>query len=99
MAVKKKAAKKPTKKTVKKKVAPKPKPKPIEHELIPKHELMAEHDVEALLKQYGIQKVHLPKILHGDPALIGLEVNRGDVVRITRKSPTAIISYYYRVVL
>ena len=72
---------------------------PIEHELIPKHELMSEEQVEALLKQYGIQKYHLPKILSTDPALIGMEVNRGDVVKITRKSPTAITSPYYRVVI
>jgi len=73
--------------------------KPIEHEIIPKHELMKEKEIEALLKEYGIQKTHLPKILRTDPALIGIEVERGDVVKILRKSPTAIRSYYYRIVI
>ena len=73
--------------------------KPIEHEIIPKHELMKEEEVEALLKEYGIQKMHLPRILKTDPALIGMEVQRGDVVKILRKSPTAIRSYYYRIII
>jgi len=73
--------------------------KPIEHEIIPKHELMKEEEIEALLKEYGIQKVHLPKIFKTDPALIGIEVQKGDVLKILRKSPTAIRSYYYRIVI
>lgn len=93
------AEKKTAKKPVKTKEAPKPKPKAIDHELVPKRELMKEDQVDALLKVYGIQKVHLPKILKSDPALYGMEIERGDVIKITRKSPTVIKSPYYRVVI
>ena len=87
------AAKKETKKQEKQKEKPK------EHELVPKHEIMKEKDVEDLLKKYGIRKAQLPKILKKDPALRSLEIERGEVIRIIRDSPTAIKSEYYRVVI
>ncbi|MFH1450725.1 MAG: DNA-directed RNA polymerase subunit H, partial [archaeon] len=74
----------------KEKETPKPKAKQIEHELVPKHELIKEEEIEKLLKEYGIQKTHLPKIQKTDPALAGIDAGRGDVVKIIRKSPTAI---------
>jgi DNA-directed RNA polymerase subunit H len=48
--------------------------------------------------RYGIERSKLPKIRKIDPALPnGAKV--GDVIRITRKSKTAGISLYYRVVI
>jgi len=66
---------------------------------VPKHELMKEEGIEVLLKEYGIQRFHLPKISKNDPAIASLEAVRGDVIKITRNSPTAIISPYYRVII
>ncbi|MDP7282423.1 MAG: DNA-directed RNA polymerase subunit H [Candidatus Undinarchaeales archaeon] len=73
--------------------------KKLVHDLVPKHELMKEDEVEKILKVYGIAKQQLPRILSKDPALEGLDANRGDVVRIERKSPTAILTNYYRIVI
>jgi len=67
--------------------------------LIPKHEVISKEEVDELLQKYKISKENLPKIYITDPGLEGLEVKAGDVIKITRKSPTAGTAYYYRVVI
>jgi len=48
--------------------------------------------------KYGVDRSKLPKILKSDSALPqGAKI--GDVIRITRKSATAGVSIYYRVVI
>jgi len=69
------------------------------HELVPKHEVMAKKEKEALLKKLGINDRDLPKITSDDPALIGMDVKKGDVIKITRESQTAGHVFYYRVVV
>lgn len=69
------------------------------HELVPKHEVMAKKEKEALLKKLRIKDRDLPKITSDDPALIGMEVKPGDVIKITRESQTAGHVFYYRVVV
>lgn len=69
------------------------------HVLIPKHELMSEEEVEELLKKYNVTKDKLPKIYESDPAIAELNAKPGDVIKITRKSPTAGIAFYYRLVI
>ena len=71
----------------------------FEHELVPKHRIMSEKEVEELLKKYGITKKELPKILITDPAVKALNAKVGDVIEITRKSPVAGTTKYYRVVI
>ncbi len=71
----------------------------IEHEFIPKHELMAEEEVARLLEEYPIRKDQLPKIARSDPAIKHLSAKRGDVIRIIRTSPTAGRAVYYRIVV
>ena len=71
----------------------------IEHEFIPKHELITEEAAQSLLKDYSIKKAQLPKIEKSDPAIRHLEAKRGDVVRIIRASPTAGRAVYYRVII
>lgn len=60
---------------------------------------MSEEEVKELLQKYEISKENLPKIFSDDPGLADLKVKDGDVIRITRKSPTAKTAYYYRVVV
>ncbi len=71
----------------------------LNHELVPKHEVLSEDEVKELLKSLKITKEQLPKILSKDPVIKILGAKPGDVVKITRKSPTAGESVYYRVVV
>jgi len=71
----------------------------LEHEWVPKHRIMKPQEVEELLKKYGIKKWQLPKMLVTDPVAMLLGAKPGDVIEITRKSPTAGEAKYYRVVV
>ncbi len=70
-----------------------------DHVLVPKHEIMAKTDAEEVLKTYNCRTTDLPLIFVNDPAIIGLGVKPGDMIKITRKSATAGESFYYRYVV
>ncbi len=74
------------------------KPKPLDHVLVPKHELLSKKDLEKLLEKYNITLLQLPKISKGDPAIAHFSAKSGEVIKITRQSPTAGKSTFYRVV-
>ena len=61
----------------------------FKHELVPKHEKLPLETAEALLKEHHIKPYHLPRIKASDPAIIAIGANEGDIIKITRKSPTA----------
>lgn len=69
------------------------------HILVPKHQKIQAKEAEELLIKYNIAPKQLPKILKKDPALEGLDIEKGDIIKITRKSPTAIKVNIYRVVV
>jgi DNA-directed RNA polymerase subunit H (RpoH/RPB5) len=69
------------------------------HELVPKHVILNEQEKEEVLKRYGIILRQLPRISVSDPIIKLLNGKTGDVVKITRKSPTAGETVYYRVVI
>lgn len=71
----------------------------LEHEFVPKHEAMAPEDAENILRTYKVSRDELPKIKIDDPAIKSLEASVGDIIKITRNSPTAGKSFYYRVVI
>ena len=70
-----------------------------EHILVPKHEIMDKKDAEEVLKTYICRTTDLPLIFVNDPAIVGLGVKPGDMIKITRKSATAGESFYYRYVV
>ncbi len=70
-----------------------------QHSLVPKHEKLSEEKVKEILAKYNITKRNLPKIKADDPAIKKLEAKEGDVIKITRDSPTAGKSVFYRAVL
>ena len=70
-----------------------------DHVLVPKHEIMTKKDAEEVLKRYNCRTTDLPLIFANDPAIIGLGVKPGDMIKITRKSATAGESFYYRYVV
>ncbi|MDK2834642.1 MAG: DNA-directed polymerase subunit [Methanolobus sp.] len=71
----------------------------LNHELIPKHEIMSEEELKLVLKSYNIEKEQLPKIKVEDPVIKEIGAQVGEVVRITRNSQTAGEAFYYRLVI
>jgi DNA-directed RNA polymerase subunit H len=70
-----------------------------EHIYQPKHEIMPRKEAEEVLKRYNTKPSQLPYILIEDKGLEGLDVRPGDIIKITRRSPTAGESVYYRYVV
>ena len=61
------------------------------HVLVPKHEVLTDKmDIDNLLKNYNLKNLHqLPIILKTDPVARYYGMKSGQVVRITRMSPSA----------
>lgn len=66
------------------------------HVLVPKHTKVSQKEQKELFEKLNITVKQLPKIMITDPVLDGLNVVVGDVVKITRPSPTAGTAVYYR---
>jgi DNA-directed RNA polymerase subunit H len=69
----------------------------FDHQLVPKHELLSKKEAEELMREFHIRPYQLPYIVTSDPAVEALEAKMGDILRITRKSPTAgeVVVYRY----
>ena len=70
-----------------------------DHVYVPKHEIMTKKEAEDVLKKFNCKPTELPLIFVSDPAILGLGVKPGDMIKITRKSATAGESLYYRYVV
>ena len=70
-----------------------------DHVYVPKHEIINKKEAEDVLKQFNCKPTELPLIFVTDPAIMGLGVKPGDMIKITRKSATAGKSNYYRYVV
>jgi DNA-directed RNA polymerase subunit H len=70
-----------------------------EHELVPKHEILSEQEKKALFARFNITEEKLPRIFVTDPVIKAIGAKIGDVIKITRTSPTAGRSVYYRIVV
>ena len=71
----------------------------LNHQNVPLHEVLAEGEVKALLTKFGIVREQLPKIRSTDPAAKVINSQPGNVIRITRRSPTAGVAVAYRLVI
>ena len=69
------------------------------HVLVPKHEKCSETEKKALLKKYNVEIKDLPKISINDAAIVDMNLQPGDVVKVTRDSATAGTTIFYRVVI
>lgn len=67
--------------------------------LVPKHEVLSAEEAECVLQIYNVTREEMPKIKIHDPGIKGLNAKIGDIIKITRKSPTAGEAIYYRVVI
>ena len=76
----------------------KPKFKVDKHILTPKHSKLGEKEKAQLLEKYHVTSKELPKIMKTDSGIKELDPKLGDIIKITRKSPTAGESFFYRVV-
>ncbi len=70
-----------------------------DHIYVPKHEIMTKEEAEQVLEKYHTKPTEMPLINVSDPAIRGLGVKPGDMIKITRKSSTADVSIYYRYVV
>ncbi|MGQ4833116.1 MAG: DNA-directed RNA polymerase subunit H [Candidatus Asgardarchaeia archaeon] len=71
----------------------------LNHIYVPLHEIMSEEEVKELIDKLGIKPYQLPWIKANDPIVKAIGARPGDVVRITRESPLAGKTYYYRYVV
>jgi DNA-directed RNA polymerase subunit H len=71
----------------------------LEHELVPKHEILSEEEKQEVLKRLGVKPEELPLLLVTDPVARAIGAKPGDVVRIIRESPTAGKAIAYRLVV
>jgi len=69
------------------------------HEMVPTHAIIPREEIPLLLEKYNIKLQQLPKLLDTDPLVLEAEATPGDVLKITRMSPTAGESTYYRLVI
>jgi DNA-directed RNA polymerase subunit H len=67
--------------------------------MVPRHQIMGEEEVAALLARYNITNDQLPKMYHDDPAAKTVEAKPGDVIRVTRTSQTAGRAESFRLVI
>ncbi|MGI0081703.1 MAG: DNA-directed RNA polymerase subunit H [Nitrosopumilaceae archaeon] len=70
-----------------------------DHVYVPKHEIMTKKEAEEVLEKFHTKPTEMPLIYETDPAIKGLGVKPGDMIKITRKSATAGESIYYRYVV
>jgi DNA-directed RNA polymerase subunit H (RpoH/RPB5) len=70
------------------------------HVLVPKHTKVSEKERKELFEKFNINESNLPRIKKSDPAILNLDVNEGDIVKVMRKSETAgEVPFYRRVTL
>ena len=69
------------------------------HVYQPRHEILPREQAQQILKKYNAKPGQLPYIMISDKGLQDLDVRPGDVIMITRRSPTAGESVYYRYVV
>ncbi|MEM1689650.1 MAG: DNA-directed RNA polymerase subunit H [Candidatus Hadarchaeales archaeon] len=67
------------------------------HRLVPKHEVLSQEEAKEVLERYRVEPHQLPLLLSSDPVAKAIGAKPGDIVKITRKSPTAgeIVIYRY----
>jgi len=66
------------------------------HAIVPKHAKVSDKETKELLSKYNIVIEQLPRILKADPALAHLNVADGDLIKITRPSPTLGETTFFR---
>jgi len=71
----------------------------LDHVLVPKHEVLKPSEAVEVLRKLGTTPDKLPWIRASDPVARAIGAKPGDIVKITRRSPTAGVSIAYRFVI
>jgi DNA-directed RNA polymerase subunit H len=71
----------------------------FKHQLVPKHEVVPRREAEELLERLHIKAHQLPYLKADDPAAKQIGAKPWDVVKVTRRSPTAGEVVVYRYVI
>ncbi|HLC32464.1 MAG TPA: DNA-directed RNA polymerase subunit H [Candidatus Nanoarchaeia archaeon] len=66
------------------------------HVLVPKHTKLSDKEQKELFEKYAIDLQNLPRIYIKDPAILHLDLKEGDIIKISRNSPTAGETVFYR---
>lgn len=70
----------------------------LKHTLVPPHTIMTNSDIEILKKDYNLKNLQqLPEMSRFDPVALIIGMRPGQVCKIERKSPTSMVSMYYRI--
>lgn len=71
----------------------------FEHNLVPRHEILTNSEIEDVQNKYHIKPYQLPYIKLSDPVVEFIGAKPGDILKVTRKSLTAGSSVIYRYVV
>ena len=70
----------------------------LENDLVPIHEILTDVKKKEVMKEYNMKSDYeFPQISRFDPAALAIGVKPGEVCEITRITPTAISSKYWRI--
>lgn len=70
----------------------------LNHNLVPKHEIMSSSEIKKSFKDTDYDIKDLPKIKISDPVAKSIDAKEGDILKITRDSQTAGTFITYRIV-
>lgn len=70
-----------------------------QHIYVPRHEILSKEQARNVLEKYSASPEQLPYLLNSDPMTKELAAKPGDIVAIYRRSETAGMSVYYRLVV
>ena len=69
----------------------------LDNNLVPDHRILSDEEKENIAKKYNIMKdENWPEISRFDPPAIAIGLRPGEVTEITRNSPTALETMYWR---
>ncbi|MBR9682133.1 MAG: DNA-directed RNA polymerase subunit H [Candidatus Aenigmarchaeota archaeon] len=71
----------------------------LKHFLVPEHVILSDEEKKELLERLNIKLEQLPKLSHKDAVVKAIDAVERDVIKITRDSPTAGVTTYYRLVI
>lgn len=70
----------------------------LENDLVPRHEILNETQKKEVMKEYNMKSDYeFPQISRFDPAALAIGIKPNEVCEITRMTPTAISSKYWRI--